>query len=109
MPKIKVRATAEAVTMKLEGVLVGPWVDELERCYDQAQATREERALRVDLTGLTHISHDGQQMLDSIKRAGAVFVSEGNSNDRFLDELKRRAPVGRSGQQDLNRWRSRPR
>jgi len=103
MPKINVRQTAEAVTLKLEGVLVGPWVDDLERCFDQAQATRQERALRVDLTGLTHINHDGKELLNSMKREGAVFVSEKSSNDRFLDELKRRSPGRRFVRRDLNK------
>jgi hypothetical protein len=108
MPKINVRPTAEAVTVKLEGVLVGPWVDDLERCFDQAKAMRQARALRVDLTGLTHINHDGKELLNSMQREGAVFVNEQSGKDRFLDELRRRAPVGRAAQQAFNSWRSRP-
>jgi hypothetical protein len=103
MPKITVRGTDQTVTLKVAGALIGPWVDELERCLDLAQASRRDRALRVDLTELTNVSPDGRQLLASIERHGAVFISGKGRTDRFVDELARRALPHAAVERDRDR------
>ena len=91
MAKITIHATDETVTLKLAGALIGPWVDELQACLDLLQANRQNRTLRVDVTGLTNISPLGNQLLGSIERDGGVFVSGNRSTDRFVGQRARRA------------------
>src|SRR5262245_25810763 len=60
MLRITVLYNRESVTFQLEGKLAGPWVRELERCWQDSQA---RRGLRVDLTSLTFIDAAGKALL----------------------------------------------
>jgi hypothetical protein len=108
MPKISIRGTAEAVTLKLAGALIGPWVDELERTLDIVQSTRQERALRIDLSELTNVSPDGRRLLAEAQRDGAQLVSGSRQNGRFVDVLTRRALGQHVVERDLDLWPTRP-
>ena len=52
-----VEALDQAVTLRLEGQVRGPWVDELRRSCEQLLA--KGSALRLDLTGVSFIDRDG--------------------------------------------------
>jgi ABC-type transporter Mla MlaB component len=56
-------------TIKLEGSLHGPWVDELRKVLDSATA-RPDR-VRLDLSALTYLDEDGRELLCEWLRRGA--------------------------------------
>ena len=53
MLRITVHDKPPICTFQLEGTLAGPWVRELEECWQTALARQPEPVLRVDLTGVT--------------------------------------------------------
>jgi ABC-type transporter Mla MlaB component len=62
-------------TFQLEGRLAGPWVRELEQCWQGFLASRCEPVVRVDLTGVTYIDAAGQACLAAMYRKGAEFIA----------------------------------
>ena len=74
MMRITVHHAPRALTFRLEGRLVGPWVRELEECWRGALASRREPILRVDLTEVTSIDAAGRDCLAALHRQGAEFV-----------------------------------
>lgn len=73
MLRITVCKGPSVLAFQLEGSLVGPWVQELERCWESALACRSERTLSVDLAGVTFIDDAGKSCLAAMHRQGAKF------------------------------------
>ena len=76
-------------TLKLEGKLLGPWVDELRRVCEELHTPPS--GLRLNLAGVTFIDQAGIKLLGDLIRLGAA-ISECTG---FVDELLRRDPSGR--------------
>ena len=51
MLRITTTDIGEKVTLKLEGKLSGPWVEEFERCWRTSADIYKSKGLVVDLTG----------------------------------------------------------
>ncbi|MCC6138997.1 MAG: hypothetical protein IT389_00115 [Nitrospira sp.] len=76
MLKIMISQSADRTRVALAGRLVGPWVEELRRCWDEADADRRER-WRVDLRETTHVDSEGKALLSEMFRQGATFQAQG--------------------------------
>jgi hypothetical protein len=55
-------------TLRLEGRLAGPWIDELARTWGEVHAVRGAGLIRVDLDGVTYVSPSGKSFLRRIHR-----------------------------------------
>src|SRR5690349_7541904 len=75
MLRITVHDKPLALTFQLEGRLAGPWLQELEQCWQSSLARQRKPTLRVDLTGVTFIDAAGQACLAAMHRQGAEFVA----------------------------------
>jgi hypothetical protein len=75
MLRITVHNKPPVLTFQLEGELAGPWVREVEECWQRALASQPEPILRVDLTGVTFIEEAGKACLAALHRQGAEFVA----------------------------------
>jgi hypothetical protein len=75
MLRITVHHTAQTVTFQLEGRLAGPWVRELESCWQVNLPRGGEPIRRIDLTGVTSLDAEGQACLAALHRQGAEFVA----------------------------------
>ena len=75
MLRITVHDSPEALTFQLEGRLAGPWVRELEKCWQRTLARQRQPVLRVDLTGVTYIDAAGKAYLKSLHCQGGEFVA----------------------------------
>ena len=75
MLRITVHDNPRFVTFQLEGSLAGPWLQELEQCWQSTLARQHKAVLCVDLTGVTSISTAGKAFLASLHRQGAKFVA----------------------------------
>ena len=75
MLRITVHDKPRALTFRLEGRLAGPWLRELEECWQSTLASQRKPILRVDLTGVTFIDAAGQACLAALHRQGAEFVA----------------------------------
>jgi anti-anti-sigma regulatory factor len=75
MLRITVHDKPPVLTFQLEGDLAGPWVRELEECWQSAVARRAEASLRVDLTEVTFIDEAGKACLAALHCQGAELMA----------------------------------
>lgn len=85
MLKITILSTASTTTLKLEGALIGPWVDELERCW-HILGTSGRRAMCVDLASLTRVGPGGKELLGWMHQEGVALVSGDGVTRAIVDE-----------------------
>ena len=71
--------------MRLEGKLVGPWVNELRRCWECVLTRSSESALTVELDDVTFIDSEGQHLLAAMHKVGAKLQARG-ALSRFIVE-----------------------
>jgi anti-anti-sigma regulatory factor len=77
MLRITVHEDPGSLTFQLEGRLAGPWVRELEDCWQSTPAGRRKPVLRFDLTGVTYIDAVGKDFLAARHAEGAEFLACG--------------------------------
>jgi hypothetical protein len=87
MLRITVHDSPRTHTFQLEGRLAGPWLQELEKCWQSALASQPKPILRVDLTGVTSISPAGKSCLAALHRQGAEFVAADCLTKDILAEI----------------------
>jgi ABC-type transporter Mla MlaB component len=85
----RVDDTSDSIpTLRLEGKLLGPWVDELRRVCEELHSS--PGGLRLNLAGVMYIDPAGIKLLcDLIGRGATVSECTG-----FVDELLRSHPPG---------------
>jgi anti-anti-sigma regulatory factor len=77
MLRITVHDNPGDLTLQLEGRLAGPWVRELEACWQSTLGGQGKPILRFDLTGVTFIDTAGKAFLAARHAEGAEFVACG--------------------------------
>lgn len=77
MLKVTVLDDGAETRVKVEGILAGPSVAELESAWKQIWETRENRKIIVDLGGTTVIDASGKRMLMIMASQGAELVAKG--------------------------------
>jgi hypothetical protein len=73
-----------ATTLRLEGELMGPWVDELSRSCEPA-LSRAGATLTLDLGGVSFVALDGVQLLGRLRDRGVAVL---NSSPFVTEQLK---------------------
>lgn len=96
MLRITVHDKPQVLTFQLEGSLVGPWLRELEACWQNTLNHQRQRILSVDLTGVTFIDDAGKAYLAAMHRQGAEFVAADCLTKAIVAEIRQ----GRSEQRD---------
>lgn len=85
----------EAVTLKIEGKLVGPHVSELYRAWQELAPSLGQRKLLVDLRGVMHVDGHGQNLLSSIHSAGrAEFLADTPLSKYFAQQAQQGSQSG---------------
>ena len=92
MLRITVHDKPRALTFQLEGKLAGPWLRELEACWQSNLNQQRKAILRVDLTGVTFIDAAGQACLAALHRQGAEIVAADCLTKAVVAEITR-APL----------------
>jgi anti-anti-sigma regulatory factor len=77
MLRITLLENAESLTFRLEGRLAGPWVRELEACWQSTLVSHAQSALRFDLTGVTFVDSAGKAFLAARHAQGAELIASG--------------------------------
>jgi anti-anti-sigma regulatory factor len=90
MLRITTHDDPESLTFQLEGRLAGPWVPEVEDCWQRTLAGRRKFAVRVDLTGVTLIDAAGKAFLATAHAQGAELVASGCLMRAIVAELTKR-------------------
>ena len=78
--------TNDKVSLKLEGRLVGPWVDELRNTVWRTNGW--DLPLEIDVEDLTFADQDGENALSWLHRMGARFVGKGVFLECLFERLK---------------------
>lgn len=87
MLMITTQVDAQSMTLRLEGRLAGVWVRELAATWSSAIPGMSEKAVWVDLAGVTYIDAQGLAMLTLMARHGAAIVAPGSLNQDLAEEI----------------------
>jgi hypothetical protein len=75
MLTILIHNEQDLATLKLQGNLSGPWVEEVKHCYHMLSASPRQRSLVLDLTEMTAIDASGDELLAQIAADGAELIA----------------------------------
>ena len=89
MLKITVQQSIEEVTIKLEGRIAGPWVEELRRTWASLVPSLGSKPLCVDLCGVTFVDLAGKHLLESVWKKGARFLADTQMTKHLVEEIER--------------------
>jgi hypothetical protein len=92
MLRITIHEGPRTLTFQLEGRLAGPWLREVERCWERALASLPRPIMRVDLTGVTFIDAAGKACLAAMHQKGAEFVAADCLTKAVVAEIAHRPP-----------------
>lgn len=93
MLKITVHDAPDRLRLELEGRLAGAWVAEVESSWRALAATRGERELRVDLSGVYCVDAAGRYLLALMHNAGIRFTASGCAMSALIREIAGEWPV----------------
>jgi anti-anti-sigma regulatory factor len=102
MLRITIDKNSRATTLRLEGRLTGPWVDELERTWRAVASGPADGRVSVDLTDVTFVGEEGKKLLKVMYAEGAKLKASGCVTRRLVEEIghsfnrtdtKRSAPI----------------
>ena len=74
--RITFQDTAEAIEMRLEGRVAGPWATELDRVWLETAPRLASKKLIIDLHNVTYADATGKQVLSTIfAQTRAAFIT----------------------------------
>ncbi|MBX3276840.1 MAG: hypothetical protein KF868_02445 [Acidobacteria bacterium] len=88
MLRITVHDEGKATSFVVEGKLVGPWVEELEKCWKSGLAADPSGAMVVNLEAVTFIDSAGRALLAGMRRQGARLLSTGVLINAIVAEIE---------------------
>jgi hypothetical protein len=99
MLKITVHDDQRTHTIKLEGKIGGPWVEELERTWTAITPTLGSKRLQLDLRGVAFADDKGRELLRRIyQQTHAGFLTDSPLTKYFADEAMQRRKQKQEGE-----------
>ena len=92
-------AASDSMSLKLEGKLAGPWVEELNSYWCQMSVNQQSGTM-IDLTGVTFVDAKGKALLTRMWEQGAEFRAVGCLTRCIVEEITK---AGRAGSPRLSR------
>jgi anti-anti-sigma regulatory factor len=77
MLRITIEEKQDAVVLRLEGQLIGPWVADVEQCWRNVFATLGQRSVQVDLSAVNFVDTAGGALLHRMHAAGFRLANGG--------------------------------
>jgi hypothetical protein len=77
MLRVTIYDGSSELKLRLEGRLAGPWVREVELCWQAAQSITRNRTVTIDLREVDFVDSDGEQLLAAMYRHGATLLAAG--------------------------------
>src|SRR5947209_477834 len=77
MLRITVHNNPGSLMVQLEGRLAGPWVREVEECWQRTRARQGKPVLCFDLLGVTSLDAAGKEFLAARHTEGTGFLARG--------------------------------
>ncbi len=87
MLRITTHESPEALSLQVEGRLVGDWAKELEHCWKSVAHARGNKAPIIDLTGVLFIDEEGKRVLTKLFREGAFFRTAGPMTEAIVSDI----------------------
>lgn len=87
MLRITVDRPGDPIVLKVEGKLKGPWVRELERCWQSTRANFPGKRLRVELSEVDFVEDQGRILLTEMLHSGTELVATGPMMKAFLADI----------------------
>ena len=88
MLRITIHDQPLVTSFVVEGKLVGPWVEEMEKCWESALAADPSKALLVNLAAVTSIDSAGRTLLSRMRRQGVKLLSRGVLINTIVAEIE---------------------
>jgi hypothetical protein len=89
MFRITIHEEPDAMMLRLEGRVAGPWVEELDRIWRSQAASLGSKRLLVQLCGVTHMDAHGRRALAEIhNKTGAEFLADTPMTKYFAEEAR---------------------
>ncbi len=88
MLRIHTETSLDGVTLRLEGKLVHPWVDELVRVWmDLDQGRQGWRQVQIDLEAVSFVDARGRSMLGTLHHLGCGLKGSGPFISAVIEEV----------------------
>ena len=93
MLRITVEESERAQTIKLEGKIVGPWVEELNRTWHSLASSLGGKKLMLDMRSVGFVDGKGRQLLREIyQKTNACFLTDSPLTQYFAADAMRPSP-----------------
>jgi aryl-alcohol dehydrogenase-like predicted oxidoreductase len=89
MLRITTRNEDAATIFIVEGKLIGPWAEELEKCWRAAISVEPRIPILVDLAKVTFIDDIGKQLVAQMRRSGVRLTGSGLIAKFICTEIER--------------------
>lgn len=87
MFRITIHNEAAMTRFVIEGKLAGPWVEELEKCWQAVLSTEPGRFIQVHLTSVIFVDDLGRALLAAMYRQGVSLVAKGLMTQAIVSEI----------------------
>jgi len=88
MLRIHIHQRDGGMTFTLEGRLIGPWVKELEKCWQDAISAEPQSSILVNLACVSFVDSEGKELLTRMRRRGVGLASSGVLMNAIVDEIE---------------------
>ncbi len=99
MLKITICTGPKELRFKLEGKIAGPWVQTLEKTWEEVTCRSGATSKVVDLSGVTFIDSEGRKILDRLADIGAQLEGGNLMTDYIVQEI-----YSQHRKQQKSRW-----
>ncbi len=87
MLRITFEKNSRGTTFRLEGRLMGPWVEELARVWHSALNGSGDGCTCVDLSDVTYVGEDGKALLEQMHDHGAKLTTSRCATRGLIEEI----------------------
>jgi anti-anti-sigma regulatory factor len=87
MLRITIDENPGSVTLRLEGKLIGPWVEEVEQCWRKVFMTLGSRTVLVDLSAVDFVDPAGRVLLGRMQAAGFRLEPGGPMTRSLVEQI----------------------
>jgi len=91
MLRIQIEERCQLLTIRLQGRLAGPWVAELDRCWQSTLAAAGDKTVDVVLEAVTYVDGPGELLLWEMHQGGARLHGYGLHSRHLVDQIHKRA------------------
>jgi len=89
MLRISIHDESGSLTLRLAGKLAGPWVKELDKCWQATRDNSDKLVIRIDLSEVIFVDAEGRNLLAAMHTQGVKFKCAGCLMKSVVAEITR--------------------